>query len=149
MAGINDLIAKLDALNTDEWRMALSRQLAEEALDLIDDGFKRRSNPYGDRWTQTKQPNPILEKSGNLRASFRIIATAPSGFSIRSDSEYGHFHQYGTTHAARTSLKTKETFAERGLSVRALVPTDAGGMPAAYERAFDAVLVRYVKETMR
>lgn len=127
------MIAKLDAIGTSEWRTSLSRQLAEKALDLIDNGFRAKRNPYGDRWTKTKQPNPILERTGQLRSSFRIIAATPDGFLIRSDSPYGGFHQFGTGR----------------LPVRAMVPTQAGGMSASWERVLDGVFVRFVRETMR
>lgn len=136
MAGggrIADLVSKLDALGSSEWRQSLCQQLAEKSLDLIDNDFKRRSNPYGDRWTSTMQPNPILQRTGALRRSFRIISVLPGGFTIQSTAPYSGYHQHGT----------------KRLPVRAMTPTRAAGMPASWEREYDRVVVRFVRETMR
>ncbi len=130
---IADLVAKLDRVGSQEWRTSLCRQLAEKSLDLIDRGFQAQSNPYGDGWTETKQPNPILEKTGTMRGAFRITGASAAGFTIRNETSYAGFHQYGTSK----------------LPVRAMTPTDAAGMPVSWEREYDGVLVRFVQETMR
>ncbi len=148
MAGLSRLIARLEALASPEWRTNLSRQLAEQSLDLIDATFKGRKNPYGDKWTPTKQPNPILEKTGALRNSYSIVTVTPEGFSIRSSSPYSGYHQYGTHHAARSNVKTKNDTREHGLPARPMVPTSAAGMPANWDRTFERIVIRFIRETM-
>jgi hypothetical protein len=149
MAGtgkIADLIQRLDALASPQWRESLSRQLAEQALQLIDDGFKRRQDPYGEKWAPTKQPNPILERTGIMRGTWGKKTVSPSGFVV-STVDYAIFAQAGTEHAARSSAKTKKESPARKTPPRRMVPVN-NVMPMKWQQAFDRVIVRAVKETM-
>lgn len=130
MAGtgrIADLVAKLNAMASTAWQESLSRQLAEQALQLIDDGFKNERDPYSKRWAPTRQPHQILQLSGDLRRSFGIARLAADGFEVRSDIVYGVYQQ----------------------PKRNMVPTTALGLPEKWQREFDRVAIRFVKETMR
>lgn len=150
MAGtgqIAELVRRLEALTTPQWRQSLSRQLAEQTLQLIDDGFKGRRDPYGDAWAPTKQPNPILERTGDMRRSWSIKSVTPEGFTITNPMPYTVFHQAGTTHAARSSVRTRKESSARKMPPRRMVPME-GIMPLKWRQAYEAVAVRFIRETM-
>lgn len=129
MAGtgkIAELVKRLEVMASPAWRESLSRQLAEQALQLVDDGFKNETDPYGNRWAPTQQPNQILQKTGDLRRGWGILAVTQNGFRIGDSVDYGIYQQ----------------------RKRKMVPTSDRGLPDKWQREFDKVSIRFMKETM-
>jgi hypothetical protein len=87
---------KLAALGEPAFLERLARGMAERTLDLVDQGYQQRQDPYGMRWTTTKQKNPILERTGYFRSGWGIRRADSRGFTISSAAEYGEYHQTGT-----------------------------------------------------
>ena len=75
-------------------------QGAKAALEnLIDERFEERAAPGGTPWAPRKPPTgtwPILEKTGRMRRSFKVVATSAQ-LKVLNDTEYLKFHQTGTS----------------------------------------------------
>ena len=110
----------------------ISRQLAEEALDLVKEGWRRQASPDGTPWApkQRDDGRAILVRFGALRASFQVVSADASGFSIATSVSYGTFHQDGTRH----------------MPARPMVPT--GELPAEWVAAFDEVVQDVLTELL-
>ena len=82
-----------------------SADMATEALRLLDEGYGRRRNPYGTKWRARRRPAPwpILEKSGRLRGSLRVLPMR-RGFKMSFGTRYGIYHQRGTRSIARRAI---------------------------------------------
>jgi phage gpG-like protein len=113
VSAVGEFAAKLRALGEQEFLERLSGRMAERTLDLIDEGYQHRRSPYGTPWAPTKQPNPILEKTGAFRSGWSVKRADSRGFTVGSDVDYGSFHQSGT--ARMVARKTVPD--ERGLGL--------------------------------
>lgn len=107
VSGLSKFADKLAALAESDFLGQVSRRMSERALDLIDQGYDRRSDPYGQAWAATKErrrarglwggKNPILEDTGAFRREWRVSQADASGFTVSNPVEYGGFHQTGTS----------------------------------------------------
>lgn len=92
--------------------------------NLIDERFDDRAAPTGTPWAARKPPTgtwPILEKTGRMRRSFKVVATAAQ-VRVLNDTEYLKFHQTGTKH----------------MVARPVLPT--GPLPPEWERRIDTAV---------
>lgn len=90
-------------------RMNVSAALAQCALEQYAAGFASRTDPYGERWAPRKHAgdgHPLLERTGALKASGRVVRVTERGFRIRIAVPYS-----GYVHAARPLVP----IASRGL----------------------------------
>ena len=65
---------------------SVSRSMSADALELIEQGFERQRDPFGNPWAPRKQPKPRpigVGTTGNLKRQRRIRVDA-SGFTIGS-----------------------------------------------------------------
>jgi phage gpG-like protein len=75
----------------------VNEQLAEEAIELVRDGFEQSSDPYGKRWAPLKlRAGRPLEDSGGLKAGWHRRFANRSGFGIANAKEYAAIHQGGS-----------------------------------------------------
>lgn len=95
---LDRFIKSLETLADDRTLTALNKNLAEEALGLIADGFKSQSDPYGAGWKPKKKPDgrAILVRSGRMRASWHVSQVTARSFTVSSSVTYAPFHQGGT-----------------------------------------------------
>lgn len=134
MSGIDRLSALVKRLRSvNAMRQEVSYRLAKETLGLIDDGFKRQTNPYGVRWAPIERSGKILDKTGRLKGSWVPSNVGPNGFKIVSTASYGGFQQYGTKHIA----------------VRKMVPTEGGGLGPTWFGAYERVVNKYIRESFK
>jgi phage virion morphogenesis protein len=125
------LKTKLDALRPQSLAK-LSKKLAKETLNLIEEGFRDQSDPYGNRWAALKAPrrrgkargrtrggHRILSDTGGLKR-FRVQRADGAGFKIAATVDYAVYHQSGT----------------RKMVARRVVP-DESGLPPAWLRRYD------------
>lgn len=142
-------------------RMAeVNKQLAEEALELVREGFETSTDPYGKRWADLKiRSGRPLEDTGALKVWRRQYAST-HGFGIFSPREYAVYHQQGTGiygpkrrpirpvqgRALRFPVPGGIAFATevQGTPARKMVP-DAGPLPSRWRERF----VDTAHETMR
>lgn len=125
--------------------------LAGRATDeLVREGFRRETDPYGVPWAPTKRSNPVLHDTGALEDGIRWKADSRALIfrTTGKANEYAAYHQYGTRASTRARgkggrFRSKKGTAKLkraavgityipGLPARKFLP-DEGRMPAGYE----------------
>jgi len=75
----------------------VGKQLAEETIELIRDGFESETDPYGNPWAPLKlRTGRILSDKGGLRSSWHQVSSSRRGFEVASGKLYAKWHQGGT-----------------------------------------------------
>jgi len=77
----------------------IAQSVGKEALELVDKGFARESDPYGVPWYRKSYPDgrSILQgASGKLRKSFQITYVSPDAVTVGSGLARALFAQGGT-----------------------------------------------------
>lgn len=90
---------RLRELKRGDIRAAAARGAVSALENLIDERFEDRAAPNGTPWAPRKPPTgtwPILEKTGRMRGSFKVLATAAQ-LKVLNDTDYLTFHQTGTS----------------------------------------------------
>jgi phage gpG-like protein len=117
LAGLKAFERKVAGLASADARRAVLENVAEEAIDLIREGFSKESDPYGTRWAPLKyRSGRILQDTGRLRNSWHRRSLSASRVVIGTAVTYAAYHQSGT----------------RRMRQRAMVPFR--GMPAPWRR---------------
>lgn len=116
MTTIAQFIVRLQRMQKPEFRQLIAQKLGDEMVRQIGIGFDTRSDPYGNYWAarQRSYPWPILEKTGALRASYRIVSVGPDHVRVASNSPYAGFHQFATVNLP---FRRMIPVATRGLGV--------------------------------
>jgi len=74
----------------------VSRQMAEETIELIRDGIEDGRDPYGEPYAPLKlRDGRPLQDTGRMKVWERRAVTA-SGFTVQSPVQYAIYHQRGT-----------------------------------------------------
>lgn len=99
---LRDKLARL----SDGQTLALSKAMAEKAVDLVRQGFAEQVAPDGTAWAPLKRQRArqgkrkasdrILQDTGRMRNSFAVRAVSAEGFTVGTDVEYAAHHQFGT-----------------------------------------------------
>lgn len=97
------------ALNSPRKVMTVvARAMAEEAIEMTREGFSKEADPDGKGWAPTQRGGRILQDTGRLRNSFRVMRVNSRGFQIGTTVEYSGYHQAGTRRMpARKQLPDK------------------------------------------
>jgi phage gpG-like protein len=112
----------------------VAKNMAEEAMSLVGQGFQDEEDPYGKAWDALKRrKGRILQDTGRLRSSWHVKRIDTTGFTIAAGVKYARFHQDGT----------------RRMLARRMVP-DAGNLPAKWraqmtEAASEALVAHFGK----
>jgi phage gpG-like protein len=107
----------------------MSRNMAEEALELVAQGFEHQKDPYGRPWKDKQTPDGRLilgGKTGRLRRGWHLTRAGKEGFSIGPSVDYAAHHQFGAPRA--------------GIPMRMMVPSKRLGLPPKWREAFAAVV---------
>ncbi len=108
---------------------SMSRNMAEEALELVAQGFESESDPYGRKWKEKKYPDGRLVlggKTARLRRGWHLTRSGKAGFGIAPSVNYAPYHQLGAPRA--------------GIAARMMVPSARLGLPPKWRDAFAAVV---------
>jgi hypothetical protein len=86
----------------------ISRAVERQVLPLIEEGYRSRTDPYGQSWAQPKAGNKPMEITGKLRKAYEVIRvisglrwTIYASNNARAKSGgafYGNILQYGFRH---------------------------------------------------
>jgi phage gpG-like protein len=89
---------KIDQLAHPEAALARTAEaMADEALNLINEGFQGETDPYGKPWAPlVLRSGKILQDRGGMAASWHRSRANKFGFRVRSGKTYASFHQDGT-----------------------------------------------------
>jgi phage gpG-like protein len=109
MAGLNELIAKLQRFERGDVVDAIGKSIANACHAACIAGFRAQSDPYGVPWAPRKPPKAwaalafglidnghrILDDTGAMVGSLK--ARYSRGTVLMSIKGYAQFHQYGTS----------------------------------------------------
>ena len=133
---LDDLIAKLE----DDPLPELAEALAEEALELVAEGFEESRAPDGTSWAELAvRDGKPLEDTGTLRNGWHVVEADANGFKIGASVWYADVHQNGcrVPKTGETLLKIPGVgmrFTSVQIPARPMVPSP-NELPAAWEAA--------------
>lgn len=156
---LDQLVRALERLGDDATLSGLSKNLAEEAISLVQEGFRSQSDPYGKAWARKRNPDGraiLVGQTARLRRSWHRVAYGARGFKIISAVQYASYQQTGTRpHVIRArngrALVWKSGGRTRfarsvhhpGSVARKMVP-DAGRLPPKWRDAFRETAHEYL-----
>jgi phage gpG-like protein len=128
----------------------VGQQCGQELKELVLDGFRTETNPYGERWDPPLlREGKALSDTGRLRSSWHVAKANRGGVRIATSVDYARYHQTGTGKygprgrpivPVRKSLlswqtRSGERFFARsvdGSRPRMMVPDSGRGLPPAW-----------------
>lgn len=138
----------------------LSENLAEEALELVAEGFEKETDPYGKKWKRKRFPDGrqvLGGQTARLRRGWHRKSVTAQGFQIAPAVNYAKYAQNGRARITAAPGKTLR-FIVNGKPVfrksvgpapaRKMVP-DKGRLPKAWRRALLATAQLYFTETFK
>ena len=156
---IRGWVEKTDRLAT-SFDQIVTRQLAEETVEMIREGFEKEKDPYGKPWAPIRlRDGRILQDSGGLKASWFVKSLGKGTFTVASAKAYAKFHQEGTgiygvsgqrirPKKARALAFGGRAFASvAGTPKRKMVPDQS--LPTGWGRRYRAVANDVFTELMR
>ena len=142
---LGELIAKLGLLEGEGMR-ELGRNLAEEAVELVKQGFEDERDPYGNEWPAlTCRNGQILRDTGAMLGSLHVASADETQATIAMGVWYAVVHQTGKTIVPKFAKRLR--FMAFGVPVfaksvtippRPFFPRE-GELPGDWERSFDEV----------
>jgi len=122
----------------------LARNIGEEAIELVKEGFDEERDPYGEPWAPlTCRDGQILRDRGAMLDSLHVASATESQVTIAMGVWYAIVHQTGKTivprfaKALRFMAHGKPVFAQQvTIPARPFFPRE-GDMPASWVAAFD------------
>lgn len=95
-AKLDRLIGTFKRLATDQAARSLTKAIAEEAQEQLDEGFARGRDPYGQAWKPPKlRAGQPLRHKGRLQRSFTTKLVGTTSFVQGSNVFYAPVHQHG------------------------------------------------------
>lgn len=78
--------------------LEVSRSMAAESVRLVEQGFEKEQDPFGNPWKPKKEPDgrKILRGKDGLLRQWRQVHASSEGFKIASKAPYSVYHQKGT-----------------------------------------------------
>ena len=78
--------------------LEVSRSMAAESVRLVEQGFEKEQDPFGNPWKPKKEPDgrKILRGKTGLLRQWRQVYASSAGFRIASKAPYSIYHQKGT-----------------------------------------------------
>lgn len=110
---LKKLVAQVSQLAGGQAVRELATVLAEEAHELVDEGFAGSHAPDGSPWAPLKvRAGQPLRDTGRLQRSF-TKSVSSTGFIIRFSAAYGGFHQGGTSRMVARKMLPDSTLPAR------------------------------------
>lgn len=133
---------------------AVSGSVAEEALNLIAEGFRKEADPFGRKWAAKKFPDGrkvLSGKTNRLKSGWHITRQTRDRIVIAPAVDYAEVHQGGSgIHGPKKKRieaknakalrfpgpRGKAVFAKsvEGVVPRKMVPDENEGLPPAWEK---------------
>lgn len=95
---LDELVRKLQDIESGQARRDLVQNLAEESIELVHQGFEQSKDPYGNAWAglEARDGKPLLD-TGALRNSWHVVSFDDTSFKIAAGVWYAGVHQTGIT----------------------------------------------------
>lgn len=145
VSGLDQAVQRFSAFAQGKWRRAFLANVAEEAIELIREGFSSETDPYGAKWAELKsRSGRILQDTGGMRNSFHRTSLSDTETTVGAGKDYARYHQDGTSgrkfdssrfqvvnRNGRFKSKAKAAKAKRSVLVRQLnFKAGGGAIPA-------------------
>lgn len=117
--------------STDKLLGVMSRDMAEEVLGLVKEGWRKQADPYGQPWKAKKRPDGrqiLVGKTARLKGGWHIKNASGKGFTVAPSVNYGGYHQTGT----------------KRIPQRMMVPTKSRGIPKEWRTALNEIAVDHL-----
>lgn len=98
-AKLKKIAQQVKALGGPQAMLELNKLLAHETLDLIAEGFRNETDPYGKPWARKAIPDGraiLVGTTARLRRSWHVRSTSSTGFTVATSVNYARYHQSGT-----------------------------------------------------
>lgn len=107
----------------------ISKNLAEQTVELVRQGFEHESDPYGNDWAPLKyRDGRILQDSGRMRDTWHWEDVSARGYTVAPGVDYAVYHQDGT----------------RTIPARPMVPDQ--DLPDDWKRALSDIATRILSD---
>lgn len=116
----------------------MSKDMAEELLGKVQDGFRSQSDPYGQPWAPKKRSDGrsiLVGNTARLRRGWHVEKTNAHGFKIIPSVRYALPHQ---------DPKPRARWGGKSLPRRAMVPYR--GLPADWKRSMNEVAKDHLRK---
>lgn len=151
-AGLAKLEQALDRLGSPAAVAGLARNMGEELVSLVQQGFRASKDPYGAPWAPLKfrAGKPLQDTRANLEGSLSA-STSADRIRIGFGFAYAAVHQYGATIRVKRAKQLYSSKLKRGfgkqvtIPARPMLPSDARGLPAAWQAALNEVAEEYIE----
>lgn len=128
-AELQYLIRQTRAIANKQLLETINENLAEEAIDLIKQGFRDQADPYGRAWAGKKVPDGraiLTGRTGFLKSGWHRTRLSRRGFTVAPSVTYAVYHQTGT----------------QRMVARKMIPD--GDLPDRYSRAFAETIIEII-----
>lgn len=130
---LDDYIAKLSPTGID--MRGLMGSYSRKVKELIQQGFEKESDPYGNKWAAWKgdyqsKTGKILDNTNNMKNSFTVNTRGHSMLYIRNSMPYSGYHQHGT----------------KKMVARLIMPKDGGPLPDNWKEELDNLVFIKIQE---
>ncbi len=150
---LEELLRKLELLERGTAVRELAANIAEEAIELVKQGFEDERDPYGNAWAPlTCRDGQILRDTGVMLQSLHVEEATETQVTIAMGVWYSVVHQTGKVivprqaKALRFMVRGKPVFAQRvEIPARPFFPRE-GELPDSWRRAFDEVANEWFAE---
>ncbi len=122
---------KIQSVGGDRALKELSANLAEEALELVAQGFQDQADPAGRDWKQKKIDDGrsiLVGRTARLRRGWHRKRASARGFTIGPAVDYAKYHQGGTSR----------------MVARKMVPD--GTLPSKWKQALEGIAQAYFRD---
>jgi len=117
--------------STPELMQALSSAMGKEAIDLVREGFRQETDPYGQKWQekQVDDGRKVLHgESSNLRLGWKLESNGRGSFRLSPSVRYATTHQNGFD----GEVTRKGSTYRLKIPARRMLPTSGMGIPSKW-----------------
>ncbi len=100
---LDGIFKGLNLIESPVFRIALNRQLAEEARAQVVESFERGEDPHGRPWKKAWRGGQTLRDTGRLLSSIAPSWISHAGFRLSTNVKYAAIHNYGGIIKAKTA----------------------------------------------
>ena len=107
----------------------LTEAMADEALELVAQGFEKQADPYGSLWKEKKVDdgrNVLVGKTVRLRRGWHKLKISATKWAIEPSVPYASAHQ---------DPRPRPAWGGKSLPRRAMLPFGSRGLPESWKQA--------------
>lgn len=112
----------------------MGEMVAEEALDLVKEGFAKQTDPYGDRWKEKKVDDGrsiLVGKTTRLRLGWHTVKKGNGKWTVAPSVEYAAAHQ---------DPQPRARWGGKKLPQRMMIPSRKRGLPPEWQKRMDEAM---------